>query len=145
LVETHRAKPERFLAKKGQALIWAANLMHGGTRQLDNQRTRWSQVTHYFFENCAYYTPMLSDPFYGKIDFRALTNIVTGATMPQRYAGLDIPQAFVEAVAGESQLLQYDFDPKLYLAANPDVAASGHNPAEHYLVFGIKEKRRLRP
>jgi Phytanoyl-CoA dioxygenase (PhyH) len=45
---------------KGQALIWAANLFHGGSPILDRNSTRYSQVTHYFFENCAYYTPMRS-------------------------------------------------------------------------------------
>lgn len=48
------------LLKKGQALIWAANLYHGGAVQRDKQRTRLSQVTHYYFANCQYYTPMLS-------------------------------------------------------------------------------------
>jgi len=82
LVEANGAKPEYFHAKKGQALIWAANLMHGGMPQLDPDRTRWSQVTHYFFDDCAYYTPMMSDPFYGSIAFRTLTNIVTGEPVP---------------------------------------------------------------
>ena len=38
----------------------SANLLHGGSRQLATQRTRHSQVTHYFFEGCRYYTPLLS-------------------------------------------------------------------------------------
>jgi len=55
-------KLERRLAtmKKGQAIIWAANLLHGGARQLDRTRSRHSQVTHYFFENCRTYTPLRS-------------------------------------------------------------------------------------
>lgn len=47
---------------KGHALIWHANLLHGGARQNDPQRTRHSQVTHYFFDDCRYYTPMFSKP-----------------------------------------------------------------------------------
>ena len=47
--------------RRGQALVWAANLLHGGMPQRDPQRTRLSQVTHYFFEGCRYFTPMLSD------------------------------------------------------------------------------------
>lgn len=142
LVESHGVQPEYFHAKKGQALIWAANLMHGGSRQRDPQRTRWSQVTHYYFEDCAYYTPMMSDPFYGSIDFRKLTNIATGQEMPQSYAGHAISQGFVDACIGRNW---GEFDPALYLAANPDVAAAGVNPAEHYLAHGMKERRRLRP
>jgi ectoine hydroxylase-related dioxygenase (phytanoyl-CoA dioxygenase family) len=47
--------------RKGQALIWAANLLHGGADQRDESRTRLSQVTHYYFEGCRYYTPKQSD------------------------------------------------------------------------------------
>jgi hypothetical protein len=40
--------------KKGQALLWEANLFHGGGEIHDRDRTRLSQVTHYYFEGCAY-------------------------------------------------------------------------------------------
>jgi hypothetical protein len=46
--------------KKGQALIWHANLIHGGYKRRDGSKTRHSQVTHYYFEGCKYYTPMMS-------------------------------------------------------------------------------------
>ena len=146
LVEAHGAKPEYFHAKKGQALIWAANLMHGGTTQIDPNRTRWSQVTHYFFDDCAYYTPMMSDPFYGSIAFRTLTNIVTGEPVPNQVAGHAVPQKFIDATTpGQTEWGVDDrFDPVLYLLANPDVAAAGVDPANHYLQHGRGEKRRLR-
>ncbi len=51
--------PTYATIKKGQAFIWAANLLHGGSPQLDRSRTRASQVTHFFFEGCRYYTPLL--------------------------------------------------------------------------------------
>lgn len=47
---------------KGHALIWHANLLHGGAEHIDHQRSRHSQVTHYFFDGCRYYTPLLSTP-----------------------------------------------------------------------------------
>ena len=149
LVEAQSATPEYFMAKKGQALIWASNLMHGGARQLEKTRTRWAQVTHYFFEGCAYYTPMLSDPPYGSVHFRALKNILTGEIMPQQYAGYDTPPLFVQAcnpaVERWVEAEEFSFDKNLYLQANPDVARAGYNPYEHYLMFGIKERRKLRP
>jgi hypothetical protein len=37
------------------------------------------------------------------------------------------------------------FDPQLYLAANPDVAEAGLDPAQHFLRFGRLEARPLRP
>lgn len=70
--------------------------MHGGTKQLDPSRTCWSQVTHYFFDECAYYTPMMSDPFYGSIAFRTLTNIMTGQQVPNRVTRYAVPARFIE-------------------------------------------------
>lgn len=58
---------ETFIARKGQALIWASNLLHGGSAQNDPTRSRWSQVTHYFFEGCRYTTPLHNDELAGKI------------------------------------------------------------------------------
>jgi len=49
LVEKAKIAPQYFFPRKGDALIWAANLLHGGSRQLDPNATRWSQVTQYFF------------------------------------------------------------------------------------------------
>ncbi len=46
------------LPKKGDVLIWHANLLHGGDKVLNKSLTRWSQVNHYFFEGCAYNTPL---------------------------------------------------------------------------------------
>lgn len=53
--------------KKGQALIWASNMLHGGTPIIDKKSTRKSQAIHYFFEGCEhYYHPMFSEPLKGK-------------------------------------------------------------------------------
>lgn len=52
--------PAYATIRKGQAFLWAANLLHGGSPQRDRRRTRLSQVTHYYFEGCRYYTPLLS-------------------------------------------------------------------------------------
>lgn len=53
-------EPRYATLHKGQALVWSANLIHGGARQRDPNRTRHSQVTHYFFEGFRYRTPMRS-------------------------------------------------------------------------------------
>jgi hypothetical protein len=71
-------KKETFHAKKGQALIWDANLLHGGSGHRDPERTRWSQVTQYYFNDCCYCTPVTSGPFYDEISYRQLTDIDTG-------------------------------------------------------------------
>jgi hypothetical protein len=59
LIEQHGLKPEYGTLKKGQALIWSSNLLHGGAPHEDKDRTRHSQVTHYLFEGSfAFHTPM---------------------------------------------------------------------------------------
>ena len=60
LIRRHRLTPRLAVLKKGQAFIWAANLLHGGGPRRDPNRSRHSQVNHYFFEGCRYYTPLYS-------------------------------------------------------------------------------------
>ncbi|HEY8504074.1 MAG TPA: phytanoyl-CoA dioxygenase family protein, partial [Gemmataceae bacterium] len=60
LIAESGLEPKYATLKKGQALVWAANLIHGGSPQRDKSRTRHSQVTHYFFEGCQYYMPLES-------------------------------------------------------------------------------------
>lgn len=60
LIEKEGFEPEYGTIKKGQAIIWHANVLHGGAPQKDMSRSRHSQVTHYYFDGCKYYTPMES-------------------------------------------------------------------------------------
>ncbi|WP_027813657.1 phytanoyl-CoA dioxygenase family protein [Burkholderia cenocepacia] len=146
LVEAHGVKKQSFTAKKGQALIWAANLLHGGSKQKSSSKTRWSQVTHYYFENCAYYSPLRSDPFYGSIDFKNVTDMVTRKKVANQYLGKQIPQEFVKLTDPKLKrsAIPGEFDPVLYLLHNPDVQAAGLDPLEHYQRHGWREGRRIR-
>ena len=67
-----------FIPKKGEVLIWHANLIHGGEKINTKGITRWSQVTHYFFHNCAYNTPLLKtiDNFNGTNQWRFPHNLL---------------------------------------------------------------------
>ncbi|MBL8357172.1 MAG: phytanoyl-CoA dioxygenase family protein [Delftia acidovorans] len=145
LVAAAGIAPRVFHARRGQALIWAANLLHGGMPQARADLTRWSQVTHYYFDDCAYVTPMHSDPAYGRTWFRHPVDISTGEVMQNRYAGLPVPQEFIERVHPRARTLPADFDAEAYLAANPDVRGSSLSPADHWLGYGRFEGRRLRP
>jgi hypothetical protein len=49
-------EPEVFRPKKGDALVWHADLAHGGMPRLDREATRTSLVAHY--------CPMRTDPSY---------------------------------------------------------------------------------
>jgi hypothetical protein len=58
LIQERGLQPEFGTIRKGEALLWSATLLHGGSHQRDPSRTRHSQVTHYYFEGCRYTTPM---------------------------------------------------------------------------------------
>jgi len=73
LVETKGLERKTFTAKKGQALIWSANLFHGSIPIKDSNRTRYSQATHYYFDGCShYYSPMFSDTLRGELSMKNL-------------------------------------------------------------------------
>jgi hypothetical protein len=97
LVQTTGVRRDRFMPRKGQALIWAANLLHGGAPHLDKAKTRWSQVTHYYFDDCAYFSPMTSDPFRGLITFRRLTDLATLRPVRNSFSSNPIPKSFERA------------------------------------------------
>lgn len=83
---------------QGRAIIWAANLLHGGIPQRDRQRSRHSQVTHYYFEDCLYYTPILSDPYFGRIKYRRIRDIRDGRSVENRYGGRTLPDSVESAL-----------------------------------------------
>ncbi len=58
VIEREGLREHRATLRRGEALIWSANLIHGGSPQNDRSLTRWSQVTHYFFEGCRYWKPL---------------------------------------------------------------------------------------
>lgn len=76
LVKEKKLTIKPILMKKGHALIWAANLLHGGTKIVDKNSTRYSQVTHYHFEDCNfYYNPGFSNPLKGEFAYRNLEKL----------------------------------------------------------------------
>ncbi|MGJ8688470.1 MAG: phytanoyl-CoA dioxygenase family protein [Gammaproteobacteria bacterium] len=78
LIELSGIEKKTLCIEKGDMLIWSANLLHGGDPILKHDSTRFSQVTHYYFEGCKYYTPLTSDLMNGKIEYR--NNIVNIAS-----------------------------------------------------------------
>lgn len=87
LVQAYGAETETFLARKGQALIWCANLLHGGSHQNNTALTRWSQVTHYYFDGCIKYTPAFSDEAIGSLQLRTPVAINDGLRRDNQYMG----------------------------------------------------------
>lgn len=86
LVTIAGLKKERFLPRKGDCLVWAANLLHGGEPILDPQSSRFSQVSHYYFEGCDFFAPLLSDVAVNQIYFRdEIFDISTGEMVYSRH------------------------------------------------------------
>ena len=122
-------KPNYFHCKKGQALIWTANLLHGGSKQIDSTRTRWSQVTHYYFEDCTYWRPFASNLSMGNIFTFNPPNLL-----------LNRPYSISDVTRSK---LPVDFDPKVYKDLNNDLfGLSEDHAAEHYVFTGNREGRR---
>jgi len=66
LIIEKNVDPHVLKIKKGQAVIWASNTLHGSIDIVDSSRTRYAQAIHYFFEGCSkYYHPMFSKSYLG--------------------------------------------------------------------------------
>jgi hypothetical protein len=61
-IKKYNLTPKYGNIQKGDIIIWHANLIHGGSKRNNVNLTRKSIVIHYFFENCKYWTPLLSQP-----------------------------------------------------------------------------------
>jgi hypothetical protein len=55
LVKDHRIEPHYFHAKKGDVLIWHANLIHGGSPRRNLRLSRRSVVCHFFVKGAFVY------------------------------------------------------------------------------------------
>jgi hypothetical protein len=155
LIKKFNVTPQHFCPRKGDAIIWLANLLHGGSRQRDPNLTRWSQVTHYFFENCCYITPKYSDVPVGKLAVREMVDIGTCTRVPNVYVDMKLSDLTRMGTRRKwrpsipwlrrlklSRRVPPDFDPVTYTNLNPDVAVLGMDPFEHYLLHG--QQRRYR-
>ncbi len=60
IIKRENYQPEYGLIKKGQSLIWCANILHGGSIQNDKELTRHSQVTHFYLGDCKTWRPVQS-------------------------------------------------------------------------------------
>ncbi|MFT5573703.1 MAG: hypothetical protein ACI9FR_002638 [Cryomorphaceae bacterium] len=71
VIDKNNFSLEHATIKKGQALIWAANTIHGGAKQTNKELTRYSQVTHYYLGGAKAWRPSEStnSRFYFKPDW----------------------------------------------------------------------------
>lgn len=55
-----RERQKVLTVQKRQAVIWGPDLLHGGAPQTNKNATRYSQVTHYYFEGVKPWRPIRS-------------------------------------------------------------------------------------
>jgi len=87
LMESQKLERVELPLRRGEAVIWSANLFHGGSEIRDPDATRYSQVTHYYFEGCSYYQPGASDPFVGRMALKDVVDLRTAERVPNLYRG----------------------------------------------------------
>jgi hypothetical protein len=88
IVVANNFEKKPFYAKKGDVLIWSSNIIHGGSKVINEKSTRYSQVTHYYFKDCTFYTPMLSNMVTNELFLKNnLVDIKTGEKIKQSFNG----------------------------------------------------------
>ena len=97
-IQSNHLQKKELCLQAGEAVIWQANLLHGGSPIRNFDRTRYSQVTHYFFDQAAYYTPKGSDLARDKIERRQVIDIRTGTAVKQYQNGTEIKLKWHELI-----------------------------------------------
>lgn len=67
-IKEHRLEAQEFHAQPGDVLIWHANLIHGGKKMIDPDRTRNSMVIHYFGKDVVCYHELTQRPAMMELD-----------------------------------------------------------------------------
>ncbi len=80
-------EPVEFYAKKGDILIWSSNIVHGGRDVTVDGSTRWSQVTHFYFEDCVYYAPFYSEIPCGELKLKSIVDLNSQEPVEHRLNG----------------------------------------------------------
>lgn len=75
LIKEKKMKTKKIFLNKGDAIIWAANLLHGGSK-IKKNNSRLSQVVHYHFDKLDYiYNPCFSNKNIGIVAKRDINKI----------------------------------------------------------------------
>jgi hypothetical protein len=160
IIADHALEAHYFLPKKGDVLLWHANLLHGGSKMKNPaQVSRKALVCHFFSEGCLCYHDLTGMPssltpleFEAEAYLKANPDVeASGGDALQHYVyygrfeGRPLRPVQPEKTVIPPELVAIGFDANLYLEANPDVAAAGVDPVAHYLAHGRLENRLLRP
>jgi len=76
LIIEKKMKRKKIFLNRGDAIIWAANLLHGGSKINNKNKSRLSQVVHYHFSKLEYiYNPCFSNKNIGIVAKRDINKI----------------------------------------------------------------------
>ena len=77
IIKEKKLKIKKVFLNKGDVIIWAANLLHGGSKINKKNKSRLSQVVHYHFNNLDYvYNPCFSNKNIGIVAKREINKIL---------------------------------------------------------------------
>ena len=77
IIKEKKMKTKKIFLQKGDVIIWAANLLHGGSKIIKKNHSRLSQVVHYHFDELDYiYNPCFSNKNIGIIAKRDLRELI---------------------------------------------------------------------
>jgi hypothetical protein len=62
LIAEHGLEPRTFTARKGDVLLWHANILHGGAPRTRRAASRRALVCHYFARGCVTYHDLAAAP-----------------------------------------------------------------------------------
>jgi phytanoyl-CoA dioxygenase PhyH len=145
LVPMHDLQPAYGTIRKGQALIWSSNLLHGGSKQNDPSRTRHSQVTHYFFEDTRVFTPMRNEGSHIYYDYpewiRDPVPSYTPAAVHSAVEGVVPEDATVIMVTRDEPALLELARNTLHLPIATDGSLEGRQPDEYDQVAELQRLR----
>ena len=173
IIKKSKLAPEYGLIKKGDAIIWHANLIHGGYKRIGDL-TRMSMVIHYFFENTKYWTPLFSTPekkiyrnsqdfinprfknMQNDLDFKKDLKNIQNKNLwvkyyKKKYSDLNefsdsdaIKHYYEYGINENREFIKNNFNWESYKFNNPDVLVNNEIDAiTHYINFGMFENRKL--
>lgn len=77
IIKEKKLKIKKIFLDKGDVIIWAANLLHGGSKINKKNKSRLSQVVHYHFKKLDYiYNPCFSNKNIGIVAKRDINKIL---------------------------------------------------------------------
>lgn len=143
MIREHELETQYFLPKKGDVLLWHANLLHGGSKMQNPENvSRKALVCHFFAQGCTCYHDLIGMP----------ASVTPAVFDVQAYlaAHPDVAKVGIDPYLhytrhgkheGRGMSMIRNFDAKAYFQANPDLDPNVVDAYQHFIHFGRTEGR----